>query len=107
MTKSKKLLERMKEHNINSYDELCHYLRVHDAAFINDLSADAIEAFIADLSNANTYILHMCITCRYWERIKDKDGIPRRICTRPELKKPCYAFRQQNWEWNGKPKSED
>lgn len=102
MTASAKLLERLKEHNINSYDELCHCLRVHDAAFINDLGADAIEALIADLNNAMQYIPHLCTTCRYWELRKDESSTNN--CTLPELKTPCYAWRLEKWEWDGKMK---
>lgn len=105
MTESAKLLERMKKHNINSYDELCHCLRVHDAAFINDFGADAIEALIADLNNAMQYIPHLCTTCRYYKLITEPERDHQ--CTNPDQKKPCYVWRPENWEWDGGPKRAD
>lgn len=96
MKESEKLIERMKEHNINSYEELCHCLRVHDAAFINDFVADAIEALTADINNAIQHIPHICTTCRYWTLTGE--------CVNPDLKTPCYKWIDENWEWNGKPK---
>lgn len=102
MTKNAELLERMKRHDINSYDELCHCLHVHDAAFINSLGADAIEALIHDLNNAMQYIPHICQNCRYWELSED----PKRMytCTHPNRKEPCFVWNAQNWEWNGAPR---
>lgn len=101
MNEGAKLLERMNGHNINSYDELCRCLRVHDAAFINDLGADVIESLIADLNNAIQYIPHTCQTCRYWELSEDPKHMY--CCNHPNRENPCYVWRTQNWEWNGKP----
>lgn len=104
MTESAKLLEKMRKNNIvDSYDELCHYMRLNSLE--GELGADAIEALIADLNNAMQYIPHLCTTCRYYKLITEPERDHQ--CTNPDQKKPCYVWRPENWEWDGGPKRTD
>lgn len=67
--------------------------------------ARMVEKLLSDCNNAIQYVPHTCKTCRYWELSQD----PKRMysCTHPDRENPCYVWRTQNWEWNGKPPEPD